>query len=475
MQSSESLFSARASVPSRLDPDFAPAILCTRNYRSAVKKAGKPDRLLVAVERENGNVCRADLDLLPAGTNDADTLRLVERHIKFILWSKGGWRLVLHGPEKVCDFMKKAYSPDGIRRFDAELMRKAYDHHFTVDVAAKASDVLDAKESRLKIGGHLDGCRIGFDLGASDYKLAAVIEGKPVFSTEIPWTPSKEADPAYHYRHITDGIRQAASHMPRLDAIGGSSAGIIINSQVKVASLFRSVPEGRFNAEVKTIFERVKQEFGVPLVVMNDGDVTALAGAMSLNKNAMLGIAMGSSEAGGYLDPKGCLTGCLTELAFAPVDFNPNTAADEWSGDRGVGALYFSQQAVNKLAPAAGFTFPADMPLPERLLAVQAKANKGEQAALDIFETIGIYLAYTVPLYAEYYDFTNMLVLGRVTSGRGGEVLMEKARSVLAKEFPQTAEKIALHVPDEKSRRVGQAVAAASLPAVKSQRKAGNK
>jgi len=37
----------------------------------------------------------------------------------------------------------------------------------------------------------------------------------------------------------------------------------------------------------------------------------------------------------------------------------------------------------------------------------------------------------------------------------------------LASEFPETAAKIAMHVPDEKSRRIGQAVAAASLPKLK--------
>ncbi|MBA4387369.1 MAG: transcriptional regulator [Verrucomicrobia bacterium] len=475
MQDKDSLLYVRPGVPAKLDPGFAPAILAIGNYESAAGKSGRPERLLIAVERENGYISRCDLELLPSGRNDSDTLRYVERHIKFILWSKGGWKLVLHGPKAVCDFVKKAYSQGGLREFDARLMQKAYDHEFAVEIAGKASDVPEAKESRLKIGGNLDGCRVGFDLGASDYKLAAVIDGKAVFSTEIPWTPVKQPDPSYHYKCIVDGLRQAASHMPRLDAIGGSSAGIIVGNQVKVASLFRAVPEERFNKDVKPIFQTIQKELGVPLVVMNDGDVTALAGAMSLKKNSMLGIAMGSSEAGGYLDPKGCLTGYLTELAFAPVDFNEQAASDEWSGDRGVGALYFSQQAVNKLAPAAGFNFKPEMPLPERLVAVQEKADKGDKAALGIFETIGVYLAYAVPLYGRYYDYENMLVLGRVTSGMGGELLMSTANDVLKKEFPEVAEKVTLHVPDEKSRRVGQAVAAASLPATGKTRKDGSK
>ena len=57
-----------------------------------------------------------------------------------------------------------------------------------------------------------------------------------------------------------------------------------------------------------------------------------------------------------------------------------------------------------------------------------------------------------------------MLILGRVTTGLGGEIVLSKAAEVLEKEFPETSAAISMHVPDEKSRRVGQAVAAASLP-----------
>ena len=126
--------------------------------------------------------------------------------------------------------------------------------------------------------------------------------------------------------------------------------------------------------------------------------------------------------------------------------------------------MYFSQQAVNRLAPAAGMTFPEEMPLPERLVLVQDQVDRGDEGAGQIFATIGAYLGYTIPWYSEFYDFDDLLILGRVTSGRGGEILLGTAKDVLGAEFPEVAERIALHVPDEKSRRVGQAVAAASLP-----------
>jgi predicted NBD/HSP70 family sugar kinase len=214
------------------------------------------------------------------------------------------------------------------------------------------------------------------------------------------------------------------------------------------------------------IFKRIQKEWNVPVVVMNDGDVTALAGALSLGSQGMLGIAMGSSEAAGFMDRRGRVLGWLNELAFAPVDYNPKAAADEWSGDRGVGVMYFSQQAVNKLLPAAKIKLPEKMGLPERLKEVQSLAAKGDVRAAKIYETVGVYLGYGLAHYADFYDFHHALILGRVTTGTGGDIVLEKAREVLRGEFPELAAKMQLHVPDEKSRRIGQAVAAASLPAL---------
>ena len=384
----KSLLEGHPPIQAPLDPGYIPAILANRRYRAAVVKSENTTTLEVALERENGLISRGDLKILAPGSEyDADTLRIIDRHIKFLLWARGGWKLYLNGPEDFCEAIKQAYLPGGSREFDATIMSKIYDQPFTVVEQARLPEV---KESSSRIGGHLDGCRIGFDFGASDYKIAAVVDGEAVFSTEIRWDPVVQTDPNYHYSHIMEGLKQAAAHMPRVDAIGGSSAGDYIENQVKVASLFRSVPPEAFEKVSKPMFLNIQKEWGVPLIVINDGDVTALAGAMSLKKNAMLGIAMGSSEAVGYLNPQGCITGYINELAFAPLDFNLNATADEWSGDTGVGALYFSQQAVNKLAPAAGFTFPQDMLLPERLKVVQGHADNGNEAALKIFETIGV-------------------------------------------------------------------------------------
>ena len=445
-----------------LDPDFQPASLFNRHYLAAAKKSGQAVPLVIGLEREGGFISR--YETMVKSEADPDTLRYVERLVKNLLWVRGGWKIYFGGPQQTGEYIRRCYSADGDRKFDVELMSRVYERPFEV-VVMEAKSVPVEKEMHVALGGHLDGCRIGFDLGASDYKVAAVRNGEVVYSDEFPWDPKDQPDPQYHYDHLNNGLKQTAAHLPRVDAIGGSSAGVIVDNKIMVASLFRAVPLAQF-ASAKNIFLRLRDEWKVPLEVANDGDVTALAGAMSLKANGMLGVAMGSSEAAGYLNSKGGMTGWLSELAFAPVDYNPNAAADEWSGDRGVGALYFSQQAVNKLLPAAKINLPAEMGLPERLKEVQNLMAKGDPRAAKIYETIGVYLGYAIPHYADFYDFRHLLILGRVTTGQGGDIVLAKAREVLKTEFSEVAEKIQLHVPDEKTRRVGQAVAAASLPVI---------
>jgi len=446
-----------------LDREFQPAVLVNRNYVADAKKSGGAAPLVIGLERECGLVSRFETSV--RADADAETLRYVERNVKFLLWAFGGWKIFIGGPKAVGEHIRKVYSDRGERKFDCQMMGLAYGKKFQV-VATTPAKVPRAKEMQISAGGHLKGCRIGFDLGASDYKVSAVVNGEAVFTEESPWDPKTQPNPEYHYHHISAALHRAAAHLPRVDAIGGSSAGIIVDNEIRVASLLRAIPKKDF-PKAAAVFKRIKKEWNVPLVVMNDGDVTALAGALSLQKKGMLGIAMGSSEAAGFMDKKGRILGWLNELAFAPVDYNPTAAADEWSGDRGVGALYFSQQAVNKLLPAAGIELPASMGLPERLKEVQALMAKGDERAAKIYETIGIYLGYALAHYADFYDFSDVLILGRVTTGKGGDIVLDKAREVLKAEFPELAAKIALHVPDEKSRRVGQAVAAASLPETK--------
>ena len=459
--------------PPPLDPDYRPAVLANRAFRAAVAESEAGAKLIIGLERPHGALSRFETVVYPDGhPHAAVNLPYTERLLKFLLWQRGGFRAYIGGPAGIGEHLARVFSPTGARSFDQAFMGgRIYQRPFQVVVCAPA-DVPPAHEPEKALGRHLDGYRVGFDLGASDLKVSAVADGAAVFSEEIVWEPGRHADPAYHHAHIVSAIRMAAEKLPRLDAIGGSAAGVYVDSQPMVASLFRSIPEDRFG-EVRNMFLRIGDEFGVPLEVVNDGEVTALAGSMSLEANAVLGLAMGSSEAAGYVTPDGNITDWLNELAFAPVDYAPAAAIEEWSGDRGIGAHYFSQQCVFRLAPAAGIEVPVGITDAEKLKSVQALLESGHRGARQIWESIGVYLGYTLAHYAEFYALKHVLILGRVTSGSGGAIILEGAQRVLNAEFPELAASVTVRLPDEKSRRVGQSKAAASLPLVASMRTSG--
>ncbi|HEY3416697.1 MAG TPA: ROK family protein [Armatimonadota bacterium] len=451
-----------------LDAQFRPLVLANRAFQAAVQASGAAEPLVIAVERGDGTISRYATQVIRPGVAGSEkNLPYVERLVKTLLWSFGGWKVYVGGPAEIGEAIRAMYAEGGSRAFDADVMGRIYERQFTV-VPSATSEVPAAKETSSSVGGHLEGCRIGFDAGASDRKVAAVIDGEAVYSEEVIWDPRPQTDPQFHFDEIMTAMRTAASNMPRVDAIGVSSAGVYINNRIMIASLFRGVSKELFEKRVKGLFLEIQQAWGgIPLEVVNDGDVTALAGAMSLNDTAVIGVAMGSSEAAGYVNPDGNITNWLNELAFVPIDAAAKAPADEWSGDIGCGVQYLSQQAVGRLIPQAGITVDAGLGLPERLKAVQEMFAAGDQRVRPIYETIGIYLGYALAHYADYYDFRHALILGRVTSGDGGAIILEYAKKVLAQDFPELAAKVAIALPDESNRRVGQAIAAASLPEVK--------
>jgi predicted NBD/HSP70 family sugar kinase len=451
-----------------LDPEFIPAALWQREYRALVAKDASRRPFAMVLVRPDGTVFRHDSHVLGPNHSAAElTLTYAERLLKFLLWMKGGNQILLAGTDEVATALAAIYSPKGARAFDYEFMgEKVFGQPFSLR-AVSFEALPSAKETNLPMGRHLDGCRIGFDLGGSDRKAAALIDGEVVFTEEIAWDPYFQSDPRYHIEGVHDSLKRAAAHLPRVDAIGGSAAGVYVNNEVRVGSLFRGVPPELFERHIRRMFFTLQQRWnGVPFEVANDGEVTALAGSMAMNDNAVLGVSMGTSQAGGYVSPTGTITSWLNELAFAPIDYRPDAPRDEWSGDRGCGVQYFSQQGVGRLARQAGFNFLPELPLPEQLLAVQASMRGNDARARRVYESIGVCFGYAIAHYADFYDVRNLLVLGRVTSGEGGEIILERAMAVLRAEFPALAETIQLRTPDEKSKRHGQATAAASLPVI---------
>ncbi len=448
-----------------LDTDYRPAVLANRAFLEAVHASGDATPLVIGLERPDGSVSRYETQVFPAGHAEVNqNLFFVERIVKFLLWQRGGCKLYVGGSPEVAEHLQGLYAPDGGRAFDYDFMSKIYDRPFTV-VACAVDEVPAEAEAEKTLSRNLDGNRIGFDLGASDLKVSAVVDGEVVFSTEIEWQPVEQTDPDYHRQRIREALALAASKMTGVDAVGGSSAGVYVDNRPMVASLYRGIPEEKFD-EVHNLFLDIREDMGVPLEIVNDGEVTALAGSMSLEDNGVLGIAMGSSEATGYVTLNGNITNWLNELAFAPVDYSPNAPCDPWSTDNGVGALYFSQQCVFRLAPKVGIEISPVLTNAQKLKFVQNKLEAGETGTRQIWETMGVYLGYTIAHYAAFYEIKHVLILGRCTSGQGGELLRGGARRVLEAEFPELAAQIKIELPDEKSRRVGQSIAAACLPQI---------
>ena len=399
-------------------PELDPGFLPLGKFNAAFLKDAKQP-LDVAVERAGGEVAVYKTFIHGTPEMAEADIYYVDRLIKMLLWMKGGFKVYLSGSKAVYEAMKATYCVGGKRAFDADFMSNVYEKPFEVVYC----DAVPAEKSNPQaVGRHLGGCRIGFDAGGSDRKFSSVINGEMVYAEEVVWHPKTQPDPQYHYDGILSALRAAAAHLPRVDAIGVSSAGVILNDSPMVSSLFVQVPPEKHEL-VRTIYTRAAAALGnVPVAVANDGDVTALA--------------MGTSQAAGYVDGEGRILGWFNELAFAPVDLSPQAARDDWSGDTGVGGQYFSQDAVIRLAPAAGIPLPEMLTPAEKLSAVQELAAAGDPRALTIFRDIGVYLGHTLPLYAGVYELKNLMVLGRVASGIGGELIVSECRRVLAEEFP---------------------------------------
>ena len=443
-----------------LDPEFTPLLKFNQAFL-----AGATKPVSIAVERADKQMATTHTFIYGTPEMAAADNYYIDRLVKTLLWMKGGFRVYVTD-KSVYDYLNSVYCAGGAREFDWDYMANVFENPFEIVLCDEVPENMDLPVS---IGGHLEGCRIGFDAGGSDRKVSAVIDGETVYSEEVVWYPKVTADPDYHYDGIVSAFKSAAEHMPRVDAVGISSAGIFIKDRTMAASLFLAVPKDQFDAKVKDIYIRaVKDTFGdVPYAVANDGDVSALAGTMSLNDTNVLGIAMGTSEAVGYIDANGNVTGWLNELAFCPVDANPEAMQDEWSGDIGTGCKYFSQDSVIKLAPRAGIELDLSEPPAKNLKIVQGLMEEGDERAAKVFYDIGVYLGHTLPYYFDNYGFKYVLLLGRVMSGKGGDLLLETCKKVLEEEYPEVNAAIQLTLPDEKFRRVGQSMAAASLPASK--------
>lgn len=440
------------SVPP-LDLDYYPIEQFRRAFLTGADRA-------VAIAVEGGGRTTVYRTCIRRQPSRADQY-YVNLVAKTLLWLRGGCR-ILTDDETVYGWLRETYGPGGERTFDASFMARTYDEPFTVE---RVGELPPDRDGTVSTAGGLDGCRIGFDAGGSDRKAVAVRDGEVVYAEEVVWNPKDHADLAYHEREVRAALKSAAAHLPRVDAVGISSAGIQIGDRTGTASLFIRAPAEEFRSRGRDLYLRaVKDVFGaVPCRVINDGDAAALSGALTLGQGDLLGIAMGTSQAGGFVDGTMGITGWLNELAFVPVDVSAGAPRDGWSGDVGCGGSYFSQEGVLRLAERAGLALGGDTPA-ERLRAVQRHMARGDERAAAVYETLGIWLGHALAYYEHFYGCRHVLLLGRVMSGPGGDAALDACRRTLASDYPEL--ELALRLPTEETRRLGQAVAAAALPVI---------
>ena len=456
-------FGIQADIKNKpeLEPDFFPLHRFNEEF---LKEAAEP--FSIAVEKNDRQISVKSTFIRKDEKYADANIFYIEKLVKTELWQKGGFRIYVKGSEEVFQRLKAAYAPGGSRAFDAVFMGDLYEEKFEVVGCDELPEPFEIKKS---VGRHFDGYRVGIDLGGSDYKVSSVIDGEIVYSKETVWHPKTNSDPEYHFSGIVAALKDGAAHLPRVDAIGISSAGIVGNNRVLNAQIYHKVPKELFDSKIRNIYFRAVAEIGgdIPFEVANDGDVSALIGSISLNRNNLLGIAMGTSTAGGYVDINGNISNWLSELAFMPTDVSPGAVKDSWTGDIGLGVQYFCQDAVIKLSGAAGIPLDKYETPAQKLKAVQDLLAEGHEGAAAIFRSMGCYLGHTAPLYNDIYGTDAILLLGRVVSGEGGNTMVETAKKVVREEYPET--RIDFLLPDEKTRRLGQSAIAASLPELKKQ------
>jgi len=473
----------RPKVPAPLDPNFAPVVLGHRNYLAATKDC--KDTVEWALPRADG--CgRGSLPVFPEGHEDLDaSVHMAGVLIQQMFWERSASSLLLAGPNSVTEALKHAFSPEGKYAFEVLTMPKVCgtpSQPFEVKIVGSAAEMPPEKDTPVVCGQDASGCRLAFDLGKSDIKTVAVKDNEVLESKETEWDVTNP-DPSYHWEKILTAMKETAKALPKIEAIGGSATGTVSgDNEATWCDIFPNVPPDVYKEKVVPIFKNLAKEFGdVPLKVINDGEVTAIAGALMVKEGNLMGISMGSSEGGGYCNADKNLLGWINELCYIQLDLNPESKTDPWTnGHTGISHLYLGQRGATKLAVKAGVDVPEEMhadhpnmnnmkhePHAKCLKLIQAamKDPAKEPQVRKLYETVGVYLGYALAQYSEHYKIDNVIILGRVSTGEGGTVMCNKAKEVLSVEFPELAH-IKFHFPDEHFKRVGQCIAAAALPTI---------
>jgi len=472
-------------VPAPLDPNFSPVVLAKRQYMQAI--AGCTDKVEWALPRADG-CANGSLLVFPEGHADLDaSIYLAGVMIQELIWQRSGSELLLAGPKSICESLARAYSPGGMYEYEALTMPNVCGTPsvpFGVRIVSSA-ELPPNQDNPQSCGKDASGCRLAFDLGKSDIKVVAVKDNEVLYSKETEWDVTA-VDPQYHYDAILAAMKLGKDALPKIDAIGGSATGTVsANNEATWCDIFPNVPPDVYKEKVVDIFKRLANELAgdVPLKVINDGEVTALAAYQKIQKGNIMGISMGSSEGAGYSNAEGNLMGWINELCYVRLDMNPMAPSDPWTrgAHSGMSHMYLGQRGATKLAAAGGIQGPEEQMYPHpamctikhehhaqclKLIQEAMKDPATEPQCRLIYETVGVYLGYALAQYCEYYKIDHVMILGRVSKGAGGDIVLAKANEVLQTEFPELPP-IQFHTADDHFKAVGQCIAAAALPEIK--------
>jgi len=480
----QKLLLARPRVVAPLDPNFSPVVLAKRKYRTYV--GGSPHTFEWALPRADG-CARGSLQVFADNDPNVEaSIYLIGVMIQEMMWQRSASELMLSGSSRIADALKAAFSVGGMYEFEVLSMPKVCgtpETPFKVSVV-ESSQLPAHEDTPQECGKEANGCRLAFDLGKSDIKTVAVKDGEVLYSKETEWDVTNP-DPQYHFDAIVAALKLAKAALPRVDAVGGSATGTVSGAnEATWCDIFPNVPADVYKEKVVDIFVRIAKEVAgdVPLKVINDGEVTALAAVQKIGKGNILGISMGSSEGGGYADADGNLMGWINELCYIRLDLNPEAPTDPWSQGchTGLSHMYLGQRGATKLAHRVvevpeNYRYPhPDMCTIKHedhaqcLKLIQKGMADPAQASTvrELYETVGVYLGYGLAQYFEIgYPIEHVMILGRVSKGPGGAIMLAKAKEVLETEFPELPP-IEFHEADEHFKAVGQCIAAAALPTI---------
>lgn len=457
----ESLLRRKPSIVPPLEPGFLPVSLGDMCFERAAIESGSGFRVGIGYERENDLVARENTWILPRDHPNAyeNAEYLIDRMNAGIVHN-GCHTLWLSCPDDLATRIYREFSSSGPKRWVVqELSAASYDKPFEIKRVG-FTDMPPQNEASAALSGGKEGYRIGFDLGASDRKVTAFIEGECVFQSITPWEPSGFTDPMEHYRCLATELDKAEEKLGgRVDSIGGSSAGVWVNNRLKIGSIAKGVVKGKSGHEKKAAMEyfnqcfvdNIARRYHVEPVIINDGNVTALAGYHALpDATNVIGIALGSDEAGGAAY-RGAMDTKLYEWAFWRVDRALDAPMYPWTPDmppigQGLGGMYFSQKAYDRLYPAAGIAIGeiggADATIADRLKGLLHLVEIGDERAIQIPQTIGVELGYSIIPYVNACrhvshgrDVSHVMVLGRCMKGNAGNIIREEAENVLRAEF----------------------------------------